>query len=521
MKKAIYLFIFVSILVSCQKRNSLMYQLVRIDSIANNKGDEKALLMLDEIIPETISEEECLAYYWLLKTRTDIRLNHNIKSISPIDIAIGYYKKSLDKEKLAKAYGYKAHILESHGNLKEALLALKKAESFVSQDASEVSLANHIYYSLGSINRKSKELDLALRYNKMALTSAYKLNNPYNIAFALMAIYATYNDMGESDSASYYMRKIMVMVENVPEKERSSFYSNIGLFLMEREDSLAEMYFEKANNITPNAYAYKGLSRLFYFRGEKDKAHEMWKKALQTDNMYMKAEVLQTIYECQYTEGKFKSACGTAMKLANLKDSIARKEKANDIRGMQERYEQDQTRINEKLKYQTVLSFILTILLLVSAIAIYFYKRNKKERWKLHEIQLTMECYHSQLKMIEAEGKTDTKVVEKLTKKISELQSRQNAQLQNGREHFEEITAGGTTLRWSRSDFEDCIEYYRTIDAAFIVHMEQDYRHLSAKYIFFALMEHLGRTNEELQYIMAVSQSTVRSYRSRINNRVL
>ena len=51
--------------------------------------------------------------------------------------------------------------------------------------------------------------------------------------------------------------------------------------------------------------------------------------------------------------------------------------------------------------------------------------------------------------------------------------------------------------------------------------MQRDYKHLSSKYIFFSLLEHLGKTDEELQHIMAISQNTIRSYRSRINHSLI
>ena len=91
-------------------------------------------------------------------------------------------------------------------------------------------------------------------------------------------------------------------------------------------------------------------------------------------------------------------------------------------------------------------------------------------------------------------------------------------QLENGKERYEEIAAGGTTLKWNRDDFADCVEYYRTIDAPFVAHMECDYKKLSAKYIFFAIMQHIGKSDEELQTILVVSSSSVRSIRSRINS---
>lgn len=47
-------------------QNSLRQQLVEIDSLSTNKEDQKALEHLDKITPETIEDEECLAYYWFL-----------------------------------------------------------------------------------------------------------------------------------------------------------------------------------------------------------------------------------------------------------------------------------------------------------------------------------------------------------------------------------------------------------------------------------------------------------------------
>jgi cell division protein FtsB len=162
-----------------------------------------------------------------------------------------------------------------------------------------------------------------------------------------------------------------------------------------------------------------------------------------------------------------------------------------------------------------------SLLFLAIALATYLYYRMTKGRQELKEVRKQLEQHRLQLKVLEQEGKTDTKEVENLKQKISELQTKQGALLQNGRERYEEMMAGGTTIRWSRNDFMDAVEYYRTVDADFINHMEQDYKHLSSKYIFFSLLEHLGKTDEELQHIMAISQNTIRSYRSRINHSLI
>lgn len=520
MKPSAFLLFAILCLTSCQHNNTLQ-QLKNIDSIASHGGDKSAMAMLENIAPMTLDDQECVAYYWLLKYRTQIRLHKKIDSVEPLEQSITYYKKHKNKEKLARTYGYKAHVLQDLGDLRNASLALKNAEVIIADNPKEKELAFHIYTNLANINFNAKELDFALKYSKLALKTAYQSNNISNISYAFINMSSAYYAMNNKDSSSYYIRKCESLIKKIPAREQVAFYDNIGLFLIEKDDTSAIDYLMKAYKIQPTPYTYRGLARIYYKKGEREKALEMWHKALKTDNMYLKEEILQALYDSQREERAYKEASETAMQIAELKDSIDQKEKEEDIRGLQEQFEQEQKRKSERHLFYVVVSAICILLSIATAISVYLLYRNTKGKKKLAETIQHLEGYRNRLKVMEQEGKTDSKEVERLNQKIAELQAKQGALLQNGRERYEEIEQGGTTLRWSRNDFTDCIEFYRTVDAAFVTHMEQDYRHLSSKYIFFALMEHLGKTDEELQHIMAISQNTIRSYRSRINNALI
>lgn len=518
MYKATFLLTLLLSLSGCIHQNELMKQLEEIDNLSTQKGDSVAYTLLDKIAPESINKEECIAYYWLLRIRTEIRLQKQILNSDPINYSINYYSKHNHKGKLARAYSYKAYILDNLGRTNEAILCLKEAEEIVKDNPNEVLLANIIYTHLGRINHKVKESQLSIEYSQKALRKAYETKSNYYIAYSLMNIYIDYKEMGNKDSASYYLNKFIPLIDSIPHNQRSNFYANIGNAFIDTDINKAEEYLNKSTAIKPNVFAFKGLARIYYKRGERQRAKEMWQKALQTDNRYLKVEILQAMYDSQQEEGDYKTASETAMKIAALKDSIAQKEKKDDIRGLQQRFDSDLQREHDRARLSTFLFLAALILLIVTTIIIYLYKRSKKERKELLNTQQQLEGYRNQLKILQKEGKTDTKEVERLTQKISELQAKQGAQIQNGRERYEEVMAGGTTVRWNRNDFNDCIEYCRTLDAAFITHMEQDYNHLSAKYILFAFMEQQGKSDEELQHIMAISQSTVRSYRSRIHS---
>jgi len=517
MKKTILLqFILLSFTYSCHQ-NSLMGRLEQIDSISTKKEDKKALEELEKIAPETIEDNACLAYYWLLKIRTDLRLNKKIESTQAIDVSINYYKKINDKSKLVRAYLSKAYIYNQSNDLAHTALCLKEAESFITDDENELPIAFRVYHNLAVVNNQIREKDIALKYSKLALKTAYKLNQQEEIAYSLMTMWTTYNKIGKKDSAKYYINKCIPLIANLPEDKQVTYFNNIGMFQIQEDINQAEHFLTKALNIKPNAYTYRGLARTYLLKGERDKAKAMWEKALQTDRLYLKAEVMQAMYDSQQEEGDYKNACETAMKLVALKDSISKKEKEEDIRGLQERFERKQELAAEKNRRDIYISITCFLLLIALALTTFLYFRNSKGRKELRKTKDNLERYQQQLKLLERENKGGSKTVQLLTEKINELQKKHNSLLQNGRERYEEIMDGGTTIKWSRNDFSDCIEYYRSIDGDFVAHMELDYRHLSPKYIFFAVLEHMGKSDEELQHVMAISQTTVRSIRSRIN----
>lgn len=514
--KIVYL-LFATLLLSGCQQNSLKQQLVQIDSIANLEGDQKALEALDNIVPEAINEEECLAYYWLLKMRTEIRLQKEINSTEPLDISIKYYSNHHNKDKLAKAYIYKAYILDDKGDLRESIINLKEAESLIKKGKKGAAIAYDVYSQLSHVNYKAKELQLSIEYGKKALQVAFQQDNPRRIAYSLMSLYVAYNELN-NDSAFYYIDKCIPLVDRLQENEKWGFYANIGNAYIASDTKLAEDFLNKSIDISPNAYAYKGLAHTYYKKGERERAQELWQQALQTDNLYLKAEILHALYESQRDEGDYKTASETAIQLATLKDSIANRQRKEDIRGQQFLFEQELDAEIERHRLIMYLALVGMLLCGTTALVAYLHIRRLNVQEELQKAHERLAQYHRRIEELQKEGKGDSKEVERLTKKISDLQAKQGALLQNGRERYEEVMAGGTTVRWSRNDFMDCIEYYRTQDAAFVAHMESDYRHLSAKYIFFALMEHLGKTDEELQHLMAISQSTIRSYRSRINS---
>ena len=120
---------------------------------------------------------------------------------------------------------------------------------------------------------------------------------------------------------------------------------------------------------------------------------------------------------------------------------------------------------------------------------------------------------------LEAGGEVNAKEVARLNKKIDELQNRHAGILAHGKILYEAVSEGSTTVTWGKNDFADFIEYYKLKDLPYVNELETEYNHLSAKYMFFAILEHEGRSDDEIMRILGISDSTMRSTRSRINNK--
>ena len=87
--------------------------------------------------------------------------------------------------------------------------------------------------------------------------------------------------------------------------------------------------------------------------------------------------------------------------------------------------------------------------------------------------------------------------------------------------YYLNVLANKTTVLWRKRDFESVIEYYRLLDADFVDLIDNGYDGLSAKYKFEMILEHINKSNTEIEHIMGVANGSLRSIRSRIKKKKL
>lgn len=286
---------------------------------------------------------------------------------------------------------------------------------------------------------------------------------------------------------------------------------------------LAKVYLKKAIDTGNLSGAYYALANIYLREDSTEKANEMWEQALYRTRNTLMSTIRIDIFNTMRQQCMERKDYERANALAD--SAMAWQKRYYDTQ-QQERLNEIQAKYDKKVAEQEILNKVygwgLVIVgiggLLIIGLGYYSY-RGMKTAKQLAETQAEMALYTQKAKELEASGEQNSKEVARLNRKISELQQRQAGILANGKRLYDALQEGATTVRWGKADFTDFIEYYKLKDLAYVNDLQTDYDRLSPKYMFFSILQHEGRSDDEIMRIMGISESTMRSTRSRINSR--
>ena len=502
--------------------NEVSDLLEKIDVLLSENKVDSAKSYLADLPFSIIKSKADSAYYYLLEIETYYRLQEPIPSGNNINYSLDYYLNTSDKEKQARAYYYKGVTgYKPSQNRKETILLLKQAEEYA-KGTSNLLLKHKIYESLSHYNSAFYEKEMALVYSKKALQVAKVLNDNERKAIAFLYLAGDYSSLGKKDSLAICIQECLSLANFLTEKDKAYLYTRMGELYEEQEPEMAKKYLQKAIDIYPQLWTYLALSNIYLKEQNVKEAKSIWERALQmNESMEARMQIFKVMRQQSIEQKDYLQA-------NSLADSVLKwQQKYNDIQE-QERIAEIQAKYDketvERNMREKVLSWGLALLILVAAIISFLgYKSYKgiKVGKELAENKVQLEAYTRKAAELESSGKASAREISDLHQKINELHHHQAGILAKGKELGEAIEAGGTIVRWSKGDFINYLEYYKLKDLPFVNQMETNYERLSPKYIFFAVLEHEGKSDEDIQHIMGISESTLRSTRSRINSKKL
>ena len=494
--------------------------LERVDTLLSKDMVDSAYHEFNRIEYDNINDEEDQAYYHLISTRLDYMRYVPISSLKNLEKSIAYYQKCNDDKKLADAYFYKGAVLIDQNKYKNAALALKKAE-YYNGNINNTELQYKIFEKLSLLNERTGDNEIALTYSHKNLNLGISTKNTNWIVYAMGNLAVEYYGIGKIDSSQFYLTSCIPYLNKIPKKDRAFFYSNIGYIYSNYDLASAKQYLAKSLEIEQLPNTYNALAIIQYQEGNKIEASNLWKKAIQTANDVQKAEYIGILSDMYASEKNYQEAYQWAKKRASLVEKNYKNYQKESVKQLQSNFdfEMQSIQYKEHIKlYWTIL--ILAVILSLLIIVSFYYKYNKV-KLKNIESNLLINISKRQIEKLQESDASNLKEVTMLKEEVSQMNSKRQESLYHGHMLFEEIQNGGNIAKWTKRDFIHFIEYYKLHDLPFINHLTKDYEDLSPRYMFYSILEHMNKSEEEIENIMCISRSSLRSIRTRVKQRAL
>lgn len=512
------LFIGIAIVISsfgCGKRITSS-DLSKIDSLVSAEKYDSAYHEVLRISPQAIIDPEDKAHYNLLLTQTSCLIGKPCLSDSLIDFSISFYEKTNNKERLCDSYYYKAFHMIDKGDYPSAVILCKKTETLANQTNNKYQQYK-VAECIAHINAINGNYDLQLQYSRYALNAALKTGNQEWVLLAYNSMCEAFLFQDLIDSASVYAGKMIPLVEKMDLREKPYILDNIGYTFLVKDEQQAKSYFEKSLALHPMARTIEHLAYLYLHEGLKERAYNLWKEAMVTEDDIPQDNILYQILQHDLEHHNIEGACERLYNIVSIKDSLNNVLKDRSIQKIQQDFDEKVVQeINEwkVFKWTTIaLALVVIILLLLG----YIQYRRHKARILLAEHQMLIADYQSEINSLKNNQEGAEQQITDLNQKILDLLEQDSPRLYNGKMLYDQIMENGTTVTWSQEDYRCFIDFYKATHIANYTRITKKYHPKTAHNIFFLILYDIGKKDTEIRQIMGITQEAIRSIRYRIS----
>ena len=544
MKNITNLFVLFLLLTACNGFQ-VSERLNHIDSMIVKEQYDSACVILGELCKVSMTAEE-QAHYYLLSTQLGYLTNQPLSSDSLLDIAITFYNKVGDYQKLANCYFYKSYRAENNNDYSQAILYIKNAERMTIK-SNDLRLQFRINESLAYLNGLCGNYHLQLQYAQKALVLAQKENNKNWIAYSYNRISFAYYNLDQYDSSLFYIEKTIPYINYVYKSDKATFLTNIGLLYKDKNPKKAKEYFEKSLTFDELPETLEYLADIYFAEGNKEKAYSLWKKALSLNvlNNCDKDNLLHSILSYNLECGNLDEASKYLDEIIAIKDSIITVLRNDTIKDLQLRFDHEVAMHEADKKLINTQWILMGLVFVLGIMALYLFIRRKKEEAKEREHQVQLYSYTTEINQLKAnrdsiltqigdlesnqekdsqrihELEEDAKdaelAIEKLNKNIQKLLDDESLKLKQGRMLYDHIMEGGKANLWSHKDEGLFNNYFGAINYQAYNRLRKVERRtkLSAHNMFYLILKEIGKDDEEIKRIMVLSAEGLRSLRNR------
>ena len=408
------------------KEKTPLPELVHAESVMFDHPDSALHILEDMPMPSARRDKENHALWCLLVTQAQVKQIIKISSDSLVRIAYDYYKPTDNARRKAMSALYMGDVNYDLGNIEEAMqydlegkTEVEKTDDYKTGYLIMSSLGKlYLYRRLAdyALEACTKEYDYAVKdYSKRyQMTSLQNLARCYCISDKLpeaIDIYHKCSDLaleiGYRNNQYYYD----------VQSEIALVYTN-------------SLQYEKSLEILktfPKIYQYNSLIGTNYFiLSQYDSAYLYLNKALNTDNVYAKKAIYNSLYELADTPEYRKYLKSYCDSLLFYTDSVMSLDKGKEIIAYKEKYDHqklitEQQRLKlEKADAQRMIFIITICLIVVIAVVAYLYqKRLVRKETTIRKQSEQLQAYMLQLHEYETRLMQNNRYMEELKEQLS------------------------------------------------------------------------------------------------------
>lgn len=393
------------------KEKTPLPELVHAESVMFDHPDSALHILEDMPMPSARWDKENHALWCLLTSQAQVKLIMNISSDSLVRIAYNYYKPTDNARRKAMSALYMGDINYDLGNIEEAMQYYLEGKTEV-EKTDDYKTGYLIMSSLGKLYLYRRLADYALEACTKAYDYAVKDSSKRYQMTSLQNLARCYCISDKLTEAIDIYHKCSDLALEIGYRNNQYYYDVQSEIALVYTNSLQ---YEKSLEILktfPKIYQHNSLIGTNYLMlSQYDSAYLYLNKALNTDNVYAKKAIYNSLYELADTPEYRKYLKSYCDSLLFYTDSVMSLDKGKEIIAYKEKYDHqklitEQQRLKlEKADAQRMM-FIITICLIVAiAVVAYLYQKRlvrkentiRKQSEKLQDYMLQLHEYETRL----------------------------------------------------------------------------------------------------------------------------
>ena len=408
------------------KEKTPLSELVHAESVMFDHPDSALHILEAMPMPSARRDKENHALWCLLTSQAQVKLIMKISSDSLVRIAYNYYKPTDNARRKAMSALYMGDINYDLGNIEEAMQYYLEGKTEV-EKTDDYKTGYLIMSSLGKLYLYRRLADYALEACTKAYDYAVKDSNKRYQMTSLQYLARCYCISDKLSEAIYIYQKCNDLVLELGYQNKEYCYdvqSEIALVYTNSSQ------FEKSLEILktfPKMYQHYSLIGTNYLMlNQYDSAYLYLNKALNTDNVYAKKTIYNSLYELADTPQYRKYLKTYCDSLLFYTDSVMSLDKGKEIIAYKEKYDHqrlitEQQRLKlEKAEAQRVLIIVTLCLVVIISVLVYLYQKRlvrKETTIRLQSEQL--QAYLRQLHENESRLQQNRRYLEELKEQLS------------------------------------------------------------------------------------------------------